>query len=393
MSNQSKEKILYFSGLNGLRAIAALAVVFSHINLALDTFGIDFSLFGKTVAGQARGYSLATYGVTIFFVLSGFLITYLILAEKDKQEIDIKKFYIRRILRIWPLYYLYLALALIALLYFSKPFDKWLVFYYVFFSANIPFFLNTGILLLHHYWSIGVEEQFYIFWPWIMKKIKQPIPVIILMIVIQLALRLILSLRSPESLLTNIFIVNRFDCMMIGGLGAIFYKNNRQFFLKLLDNKISQIAAFLILGLLILDKFNINSIVGHFIISITTLTLIVGQINRKNRIINLDLQVFDFLGKISFGIYIYHPLIIFLLSLFFRKLNVPPVYNVILIYIIVFSLTITIAYLSYRLFESKFIRMKYKFAIIKSSGSKNFDEESVKEEFDSKINLGERKLL
>lgn len=104
-----KDKIIFLPGLNGLRAIAAIAVVISHITLIFSTFGSDFKLFGSDDKGNPNAYLLASYGVTIFFVLSGFLITYLLILEKEKKPINIKSFYIRRILRIWPLYYFYLV--------------------------------------------------------------------------------------------------------------------------------------------------------------------------------------------------------------------------------------------------------------------------------------------
>ena len=96
MDNQ---KVIYFPGLNGLRAIAALAVVISHTTLELHKFNLNPFIFGMKDDGEPRGISLAGFGVSIFFVLSGFLITYLLLEEKNKQKINIRKFYLRRILR------------------------------------------------------------------------------------------------------------------------------------------------------------------------------------------------------------------------------------------------------------------------------------------------------
>ncbi|MGC3978989.1 MAG: acyltransferase [Paludibacteraceae bacterium] len=86
---------VYLPGLNGLRAIAALSVVFAHISQkGIADFGLPFFI----------DLPMAGYGVTLFFVISGFLITFLLLKEQaKKQTIDIKKFYVRRILRIWPI--------------------------------------------------------------------------------------------------------------------------------------------------------------------------------------------------------------------------------------------------------------------------------------------------
>ena len=112
-----KSKKLYLPGLNGIRAIAAIGVMLSHINLSLHSFKISsISLFGFDENNKQSQWNLGEQGVTMFFVLSGFLITFLLLKEKKQSnKISIKKFYIRRILRIWPLYYFYFFLILIVI--------------------------------------------------------------------------------------------------------------------------------------------------------------------------------------------------------------------------------------------------------------------------------------
>ncbi|RTY92292.1 acyltransferase [Flavobacterium sp. GT3R68] len=367
-----KDKPLFLPGLNGLRAIASLAVVFSHTTLALGTFNLNAYILGEGRDGSPQGYRLAEYGVTIFFVLSGFLITYLLQIEKEKHQIDIKKFYIRRILRIWPLYYLYLFAVLLTLYFFK---DELVSFYslifYLFFTANIPFIFQFAIPFLDHFWSIGVEEQFYSFWPWLIKKVQKNITLIILIfIILQNLLRLVLWYLYPFSNSAVFSVVNRFDCMMIGGLGAILYLNKNKLFLKIFDNKYAQFIALSILGLLIINKYHLNAIVDTFIISIVTLTIIVGQINVKNRLLNLNSSFFDFFGKISYGVYVYHPLIIFYCGMLLKNSTIISPLKYALVYSSVFVSTILIAYFSYNYFEKPFIKIKSKFAVIKSASSK-----------------------
>ncbi|MBC7642712.1 MAG: acyltransferase, partial [Flavobacterium sp.] len=344
-----KYKIIFLSGLNGLRAIAAIAVVISHITLIFDTFNSDFRLFGVDKNGNPNAYLLASYGVTIFFVLSGFLITYLLMLEKEKKPINIKSFYIRRILRIWPLYYFYLMLVLLTVYVVNDSVVSLkTLFFVVFFSTNIPSVLGNNLPYMHHFWSIGVEEQFYLFWPALVKKSKNNLVYILIFFIVTLnVIRVLLWYFVPYSLPANLSIVNRFDCMMIGGLGAIFYYQNNKLFLNLLDNKIAQFLSLLILGLLIINKFHINAIVDTFIISIVSLTVIIGQIGLKNRLINLNHKVFDFLGKISFGIYIYHPLIIFYVSKLFMYVPLTGYIRAFSVYFSVLSITIIVAYLSF----------------------------------------------
>ena len=102
-----KEKSVYFPNLNSLRFIAALLVIVHHVEQIRMMFGMENSFENKTIELIGR------MGVVLFFVLSGFLISYLLLAEKEfTGEINIKNFYIRRVLRIWPLYFFIIILAL-----------------------------------------------------------------------------------------------------------------------------------------------------------------------------------------------------------------------------------------------------------------------------------------
>ena len=139
----SSNKPIYFPGLNGLRALAALSVVIFHLTRDFGQFNLSPYIFGTLADGSPKGFAMAGYGVTIFFSLSGFLITYLLLAEKKQQEIHIKNFYFRRILRIWPLYYLYLVAVLIIIFYFGLHFNGGILLTYIFFAANVPFILEN----------------------------------------------------------------------------------------------------------------------------------------------------------------------------------------------------------------------------------------------------------
>ena len=95
-----KESTIYFEGLNGLRFFAALAVIITHVELIKGVFKFKHYWNNPII------FNLGGLGVYFFFVLSGFLITYLLLSEKQKfNKIEIKQFYLRRIFRIWPLYY------------------------------------------------------------------------------------------------------------------------------------------------------------------------------------------------------------------------------------------------------------------------------------------------
>ncbi len=364
-------RIIYLPGLNGLRAIAAISVVLSHTIHALAQFNLNPYLLGTNNDGGTQGLLLAGFGVSIFFALSGFLITYLLLLEKEKASIDIPKFYLRRILRIWPLYYLYLLLAVITVLYYDLYFNRSSLLLYVFYSANIPFILGITLPFLAHYWSLGVEEQFYLFWPWIVKFSKSKLLwVIAFLIVFLVSAKLILHFYYSGSLADSFLLVSRFHCMMIGAFGAVLYYSKNALFLKFADTKLTQIGCWIILVLVGLNKFHIASVIDNELISMVTVLLIVGQINCTNRIVNLENNFFDFLGKISYGIYVVHPLVIFFLAKLLMPLVLPDFIKYFLVFFSTVGGTVFIAFLSYNYYEKYFLTFKQKFSIVPSSGTR-----------------------
>ncbi|MFZ4798844.1 MAG: acyltransferase family protein [Bacteroidia bacterium] len=358
---------IYLPGLNGLRAIAAITVLISH--LFFETFGnwgikgIDLPIF--------------TDGVTLFFVISGFLITYLLLHEiKNTNTINIPKFYIRRILRIWPIYYLYILIVIAVLWWLGQVSDilNDRLFYYIFFTANIPFLSAIGISLIVHYWSIGVEEQFYLFWPWLIKISMKKITIAAFSVLIAWVLLKYGSyiLFTNKSIVYKFFNVTRFHCMMIGAIGAIGYYNKNKVFMRFFTNIWSQVISWVIFICLGLFFKYIPALLTAESIAILSLFLIMSQIEGKPKFINLENKFFDFIGKISYGIYVIHPILIFLLSALWLKLNIqlPNWAQYILICTLVPSITIFVAWVSYQNYEKPFLKLKNKFAVVESQNSK-----------------------
>ncbi len=366
-----KEKIVYLSGLNGIRAIAAIAVVFSHIILNLEDFGLYAHFLGTQANGNPQTWNLAGYGVSMFFTLSGFLITYLLWTEKEKQPIQIKKFYLRRILRIWPLYYTYMILCFIVYFIFSIEYNTDSIYYYLFYGANIPFIIGGGLPFLGHFWSLGVEEQFYMFWPWVNKlKKKNIILFVISLITLLISAKIYLHFFIPNSLLESIIHVTRFHCMLIGALAAILYKNENKLFITITTNKLAQLISWGVMILVAINQFHIASFLDNEFITTITTIIIIGQITKKG-LISLENPILDFLGKISYGIYVIHPLLIFLFSKILKEITPFPILNYFIVFTSILSATIILSHLSYKYLEAPFLRLKNKkFTVINSSGTR-----------------------
>jgi len=207
-NNNSESHILQ---LDGLRFIAILMVLFAH--------WVQWRL----PEGILREFSFS-HGVILFFVLSGYLITGIILRNKIKYEeanrnkfIFIKMFYIRRFLRIFPVYYLTLFFLTIIDYDKARELFPWLVSY----TSNIYQIINhTYIGNFNHFWSLAVEEQFYLFWPLLIMftKTKYLIHTIITTIVISISFRIYAYTNTQNWMLGSYFILS---CMNSLGIGAL----------------------------------------------------------------------------------------------------------------------------------------------------------------------------
>jgi peptidoglycan/LPS O-acetylase OafA/YrhL len=159
--------------------------------------------------------------------------------------------------------------------------------------------------------------------------------------------------------------------MLIGAIGAILLFQENLYFIQLTNNKIAQFISWFVIFLVGINQFHLISFLDNEFISIVTVFLILGQIKQNNRLINLDAPIFDFLGKISYGIYVIHPLIILYLSKFITFSDKSNMMSHLIVYCCVFFATISIAYLSYEYWEKPFLVMKDKYTAIRSSASKN----------------------
>lgn len=361
---------IFFPGLNGIRAIAALAVVLSHITVYMYRFDLNPHLIGTLPNGNPKGIDLSDFGVTIFFALSGFLITYLLLAENQKQSISVKNFYIRRILRIWPLYYTYLIIALVVSRLGNVPHESISDLFYFFFAPNVPKSFQLPSDLLGHYWSLGVEEQFYLFWPVFVRLFhKHLFWATTLLFSVFIALKLLAYAAFSGSVFHTAMYVNRFDCMMLGAMGAYLYFHSHTHFVRLSTHWFVQAGGWLVIALAATNRFHIANIFDHEFIAVVTVMLIMGQIKGKG-LLNLNTRLFDFLGKISYGIYVIHPLVIFGLGwLLADWVSAGAWYHYVLVYCVSLGATIWAAHLSYQFMEKPFLKFKTRFARVKSAGS------------------------
>jgi peptidoglycan/LPS O-acetylase OafA/YrhL len=366
------EEKVYFPGLNGLRFIAASLVIIFHLEYKKVCFSLP-NFFGFKFMSV-----IGDLGVSLFFVLSGFLITYLLLKEKRQSgTVAIKKFYIRRILRILPLYYFIILLGFFILPKFNLfyiPLKSELIDYsnllqislFIFFMANIGCILYGNLPYIDQTWSIGVEEQFYFLWPFLIKKFKNVHIFLFLIIIIIPILRYSFS-HNSNLLIYRVLERQRFGCMAIGGLFAYLLFNKSSFLLYFYNQKV-QILTYLFTIICLIRGISFNYL-HHEIYGLFFAIIIINIATNPSKIITLNNPIFDYLGKISYGIYMYHNIFVVLTIKFLSQYNVAgnSFTYLLLSIILTFGFTILFSAISYELFEKYFIKKKSRYMIIKSS--------------------------
>lgn len=380
----SDSERVFFSGLNELRAVAALFVLFAHIEL--DKF-VD----GYPTLYQGRfGYlvsHLGKNGVYLFFVLSGFLITFLLLTERARTgTIQLKAFWVRRALRIWPLYFTLVLLGFVLIPSFgSQPWFASVHPYYagtlrglsygpnlalhLVFLSNLARMLYPPVLGLAQSWSVSVEEQFYLFWPMLLRAARRrPWLMLLGVIVAKLSLLRVISmvnhrifagksfaLRIAHSFLDEL----SFDLMAIGGLAAwLLFRHP-----GLVKRWASSRWALLVTGALIAAQLWTFS--RPWLLGVSFAVLLLQVVTQQ-----VAFRPLAFLGRISYGFYMYHPAAMFLCFAAVRHAcGGRGVVAELLAYFSIFTLTLVVSMLSYRYLELPFLRWKERFAVVASGAT------------------------
>ena len=325
-------------------------------------------------------------GVTLFFVLSGFLITYLLIAEKEKSgTVQIKKFYIRRILRIWPLYFLIIIAGLFIFPYipfFTFPVWSSDVFWH-YGVKIILFFLilpNVALLLyppmpyMKQTWSIGVEEQFYLLWPVIITYSKNYLrPLLIITFSFMIATLFLFWVTNKEFIrgFAGLPLLNfskqyissfRVGSMAIGGIAAYVAYFEPARVLKVIFSVPLQWGLYIVLIPCLLTGVTVPYFQNECYSALFALAIINLACNKRS-VVSLENSVLDYLGKISYGIYMYHPIAIMLslkMAMFLKGDEGGPSFNGIL-YTSALLITVIMAGVSYKYIESYFLRFKKRF--------------------------------
>lgn len=361
--------VVYFEPLDIVRFVAATLILITHSYdhwLAVPAV----QQFTGMAGGQPAWWAVKlkqfvgsfNIGVDIFFLMSGFLITYLLLVEQDRYgRIDIKSFYMRRVLRIWPLYYFCVAMAPLMTHFYEEP-DVYMK-YHALFLGNIDLMRHGwSSTAVNHLWSICIEEHFYLLWPLLVAFVPRHRLTTVFSGVILLSFATRLYYHFAEQypymkLYLNTFC--RWDTLALGSLLAYLY------YYRLLAPRVPRAIRLMLYGsglflfandvygdwdnifLLAVKKYYYIGLVAFFIGNVL--------FNPDSLVKWRGRTIFHYFGKISYGIYMYHGFVIFALIRIFPSWQTP------LFIVWVFVFTIIISALSYELVEKPILRLKKPF--------------------------------
>ncbi|WP_179415834.1 acyltransferase family protein [Mucilaginibacter sp. E4BP6] len=378
MNNNLNHK--HIIALDGLRGMAVLFVMIYHFNF------ID--KISHTVPDNIFNYIISAgwIGVDLFFVLSGFLITGILISNKGKSNYFIS-FYYRRTLRIFPLYYLYLILLFVFFypfivsrvdavevqkIHFTQSIQVWFWTYLSNIKQGIDGTFSTAGS--SHLWSLAIEEQFYLIWPFIVfiTSVKQLKNISIIVIILSLLLRIYLYFIGWSAQSIYIFTFTRIDSLAFGSLIATLIRSGYVIPYK----KFTYVFYGLLICLLIIFCFFDTDYHRSPIIYLFSFTLLGATFG----VLVLLLQSSDsfkfplksiflkrglvFLGKYSYALYIFHPFVRFALA---KVMGRPKLfYNSeilwqLFFFALCFLLSIIIAQLSWHLYEKHFLKLKDRF--------------------------------
>jgi peptidoglycan/LPS O-acetylase OafA/YrhL len=344
--------------LDGLRAFAVAGVLVHHL------------LRDDILLTTPFGVTLGLLGVRLFFVLSGFLITGILL--KGRDAIDggsahlphvLRQFYLRRTLRIFPLYYLVLALALMFGDTEVREQLPWLATYtYNFWISAVGFFPKA----FSHFWSLCVEEQFYLLWPWmiLLAPRRWLVPLTLAMIAIAPAFRAVAWELELREVAFYALTPSSFDALGIGALLAIVSRDRGDGIGGEPWLRNAALASAVLAIVLPIVSEHLRAIYGETLVALVFAWLVARASTGFGGVVRhvLEAKPILYLGRISYGIYVYHLLIPEVFGPVLKALGADLAPKGPAEFLIYSSLTVAVASASWFAIERPINRLKHRLA-------------------------------
>ncbi|MFY0527036.1 acyltransferase family protein [Archangium gephyra] len=345
-AHQSFLRTKTFGALDGLRALAIFAVVLYHVLEAREGLVGRFYL-----------------SVSLFFAISGFLITTLLLRERAQTgTISLKGFYARRSLRIFPLYYAVTALYIVLVSLFETDmavrgafFDN--VKYYLTYTSNWFINLEEGRIIFYFAWSMATEEQFYLLWPFVVRYFKSTWgPVVFMSGMLVVGIFMGWATKTGYLDMKHLWVrilasISISVCMGCLSAYLVHFEKPFAWTWKVLG-QVWSVPVMVVLVFFAIYNYNTPLWLSSLLLTL----MVVAMCIRPQHVLAplIDHKWLRYVGSITYGIYLMH-----MISLNIVRRVVP--HNLPLYYVLTLALSIVFATLSYRYFEKPFLKLKDRF--------------------------------
>ncbi|WP_287045553.1 acyltransferase [Acidobacterium sp.] len=357
----------HIGALDGIRGLAVLMVFADHYG------NLDAYSHSTMVMLAEHLKSTGWMGVDLFFVLSGFLITN-ILWRTRQQTHRARNFYMKRILRLFPVYY---GVWIFLLLYSAITATGWeprVFLEYLFYAGNYaaPTHLRIGPFMIDHFWSLAVEEQFYLIWPlvlWNIRRMDTALRLLAAMFGLSALIKLVCLFVDPK-IHAYYYLPTHMEPLAAGAFVALAYMKwpdacQRAARAGLVLTVPALVIAFNYFHGLADTSLRVLT-VALPLVAIAGVSLLLRSLDSRAFLAKLmNLRVLRFYGKISYGLYVYH----YLLQIPLKQVLYVPIHHVLKSHLLAgvayFALALAvctlIATLSLQFYEKPFLRMKRRF--------------------------------
>ncbi|HCT0358286.1 TPA: acetyltransferase [Staphylococcus pseudintermedius] len=345
----------YMPGLDGVRAVAVIAIIIYHLN--------------------PQWLSGGFLGVDTFFVISGYLITSLLLTEyHNTGKIKLMSFWLRRVKRLIPaVLFLVMGVIVLSLIFMPTEIqkvraDSIAAIFYVsnwwYIMQNVDYFEQFAVQPLKHFWSLAIEEQFYLVFPIVLlsllsfiRRLKSIRIIFLILLVISMIAMMVLYVPNENVARVYFGTDTRIQTLLMGVLLALVWppfqlkaKVNRQMRTMIDTAGVVGLAILFICFKFVSETNSILYYGGFFLISTVTLLVIASSVHPSGYFAKfLGNKVFTFIGSRSYSLYLWHYPIIVLIHHQFVQGQIPP-----LVYVVEILLMVLMAEFSYKFIEQPF---------------------------------------
>ena len=357
-------RLRFFGSLDGLRALSILGVLWTHV----------WYVSGLEYYNRLQHYpvlKMGAFGVDVFFGISGFLITTLLLRERSKNgRISLRDFYLRRSLRIWPLYYATLGIYVLLVIFLQRGTGRDRIFFHFlpgYLTFTYTWFAGWAAsgAVFNFAWSLSVEEQFYVVWALVLRILRGLLPalVMILMIFLRLSVhfnvlqKFILKDSLPWRIAAGISVP-----ICLGAILAQILHSEKGFRIlrPILGSKWAAPLWLLLLLASLVPRQPFWQMTQWFLVAAVVGSCVIREDNALAPF--LRFRPLAYIGLVSYGMYLLNTLVLDVVNPVMNRIGLR---HPLVKFPVFVAVTVLVAGISYRFFETPFLRLKERFSKVR----------------------------